>query len=184
MGRLFFITGGVRCGKSSYAEKLASELKTSNEILIYLACGVCTDREMEKRILKHRLDRQSSHEKWTTIERPLAIGDIVDTIPSNSIVLLDCLTTLLTNELFNGDMEGGRYVEDSIYESVIQLADRVKALLVVSNELFHDIPPETDEILQFQRTLGRLHRRLVEKSSIAIDMTVGIPVMKNGVSMK
>ncbi|QHE61763.1 bifunctional adenosylcobinamide kinase/adenosylcobinamide-phosphate guanylyltransferase [Rossellomorea vietnamensis] len=184
MGRLFFITGGVRCGKSSYAEKLASELKTSNEILIYLACGVCTDWEMEKRILKHRLDRRSSHEKWTTIERPLAIGDIVDTIPSNSIVLLDCLTTLLTNELFNGDMGGGRYVEDSIYESVIQLADRVKALLVVSNELFHDIPPETDEILQFQRTLGRLHRSLVEKSYIAIDMTVGIPVMKKGVSMK
>jgi adenosylcobinamide kinase / adenosylcobinamide-phosphate guanylyltransferase len=184
MGRLFFITGGVRCGKSSYAERLASELRTSNEILIYLACGVSTDREMENRILKHRLDRQSSHEKWTTIERPLAIGDIIDTIPSNAIILLDCLTTLLTNELFNGDMEGGRFVEDRIYESVIQLADKVKALLVVSNELFHDIPPTTEEILQFQRIMGRLHRRLVEKSFIAVDMTVGIPIMKKRISVE
>ena len=81
-------------------------------------------------------------------------------------------------------MEGGSYVEDNIYESVIQLADKAKALLVVSNELLHDIPPETEEILQFQRILGRLHRRLVEKSFIAIDMTVGIPVMKKGIPMK
>jgi adenosylcobinamide kinase / adenosylcobinamide-phosphate guanylyltransferase len=184
MGRLFFITGGVRGGKSSYAERLASELRTSNEILIYLACGVSTDREMENRIIKHRLDRQSSHEKWTTIERPLDIQGIIDTIPSNAIVVLDCLTTLLTNEWFNGDMEGGRDVEDRIYESVIQLADKVKALLVVSNELFYDIPPNTDEILQFQRILGRLHGRLVEESFLAIDMTVGIPVMKKGIPMK
>ena len=52
MGRLFFITGGVRCGKSSYAERLASELRTSNEILIYLACGVSTDREMDRQDFK------------------------------------------------------------------------------------------------------------------------------------
>ncbi|MCR8847256.1 bifunctional adenosylcobinamide kinase/adenosylcobinamide-phosphate guanylyltransferase [Rossellomorea sp. SC111] len=181
MGKLFFITGGVRCGKSSYAESLASELRTSNEVLIYLACGVNTDSEMEKRILKHRLDRQHSTENWTTIERPLAIQGIIDTIPSNAIVVLDCLTTLLTNEWFDGEMEGGRDVEDCIYESVLQLKDKVKALLVVSNELFYDIPPNTDEILQFQRTLGRLHRKLVRESFIAIDMSVGIPVMKKGI---
>ncbi|MGG4168229.1 bifunctional adenosylcobinamide kinase/adenosylcobinamide-phosphate guanylyltransferase [Rossellomorea vietnamensis] len=184
MGKLFFITGGVRSGKSSYAENLASDLRTSNEVLIYLACGVNTDREMEKRILKHRLDREHSAENWKTIERPSAIGGILDSIPSNAIVLLDCLTILLTNEGFNGDMEGGRYVEDSIYESILQLKEKVKALLVVSNELFYDLPSKPDEILQFQRMLGRLHERLVKESFIAIDMSVGIPVMKKGIRMR
>ncbi|MCA1058606.1 bifunctional adenosylcobinamide kinase/adenosylcobinamide-phosphate guanylyltransferase [Rossellomorea aquimaris] len=180
MGKLLFITGGVRSGKSSYAEKLAVALRKSNEVLIYLACGVVTDFEMEERIIKHRLDRQSSPENWTTIERPKAIHGIVESIPSNSIVLLDCLTTLLTNELFSLEKVDSTIVEKEIYQAVKLLMDKADVLIVVSNEVLYDIPSNSKDILRFQRTLGKLHMNMVEMAHTAIDMTVGVPVVKKG----
>ena len=179
-----FITGGVRSGKSSYGERLAAEFITSYETLIYLACGVNTDHEMERRIQKHQQDRQSASEDWVTIECPGAIGDIIDFIPENAIVLLDCLTTLLTNGMYG--VEKGKtsgVVEERIYQSIIQLMDKAKVLLVVSNELLYDIPLKSEELFQFQKTLGSLHRRMVEKSCTAIDMTVGLPVVKKGLPL-
>ncbi|WP_206854859.1 bifunctional adenosylcobinamide kinase/adenosylcobinamide-phosphate guanylyltransferase [Bacillus sp. NTK074B] len=180
MGKLIFITGGVRSGKSSYAERLAAELRDSKEALVYLACGVNTDHEMERRILKHQLDREATTEDWITIECPRAIGGTIDYLPQNAIVLLDCLTTLLTNEMFVIEKVNSSAVEKEIYQSIIGIRDKAQVLLVVSNELFYDIPL-TSDIVQFQKTLGSLHRRMVEESSTAIDMSVGIPVVKKGI---
>jgi adenosylcobinamide kinase / adenosylcobinamide-phosphate guanylyltransferase len=113
----------------------------------------------------------------------LDIEGIIDSIPSNSIVLLDCLTTLLTNEIFTAEKIYGSGVEERVFRAIYQLMDKAKVLIVVSNELLHDIPSETGDILQFQRTLGRLHRKMVEKSCTAVDMTVGIPVLKKKVHL-
>jgi adenosylcobinamide kinase / adenosylcobinamide-phosphate guanylyltransferase len=180
MGKLIFITGGVRSGKSSYAERLAAEQRKSSDALVYLACGVNTDLEMEQRILKHQEDRQSSSENWLTIECPRSIKAIIDFIPPGAIVLLDCLTTLLTNEMFSVRNVKDRGLEEKIYQSIIQLMDKAEMLVVVSNELLYDIPLKTDDIFLFQKILGSLHRRIVEKSCTAIDMTAGIPVVKKG----
>ena len=180
MGDLIFITGGVRSGKSSYAERLAAEERRSGDALIYLACGVNTDRDMEQRILKHRLDRQDSMEDWLTIECPRSIEGDIGRIPYNSIVLLDCLTTHLTNEMFSVDIRKGVEVEHAIYLSIIQVMKKARLLIVVSNELFSDIPIASDDILSFQKTLGSLHRKMVDKSCMAIEMNAGIPVVKKG----
>lgn len=178
MGTLYFITGGVRSGKSSFAEKWAIEKKKSDVPLVYLACGVNTDREMEQRILKHQQDRQASTVEWTTIECPNSIEGIINHIPRHSVVLLDCLTTLLTNEMYiNGDNKG-QYLEEKIYQSILQLLNRVDVLILVSNELVSDLPIDSNDLLTFQKRLGSLHIRMVKKASVAIEMTAGIPVVK------
>ncbi|MGM0854169.1 MAG: bifunctional adenosylcobinamide kinase/adenosylcobinamide-phosphate guanylyltransferase [Bacillota bacterium] len=178
MGTLYFITGGVRSGKSSFAEKWAIEKKKSNVPLVYLACGVNTDREMEQRIRKHQQDRQEYKVEWTTIECPNSIERIINDIPPHSVVLLDCLTTLLTNELYGNGEKKGQYIEEKIYQSIIQLLNRVDVLLLVSNELVSDLPVDSNGLLTFQKTLGTLHRRMVKKACVAIEMTAGIPVVK------
>lgn len=178
MGILYFITGGVRSGKSSFAEKWAIEKKKSNFPLVYLACGVNTDREMEQRISKHQQDRQSSKVEWTTIECPNSIERIINHIPQHSVVLLDCLTTLLTNEMYGNREEKGEYIEEKIYQSIIQLLNKVDVLLLVSNELVSDLPIDSTDILTFQKRLGALHIRIVKEACVAIEMTAGIPVVK------
>ena len=182
MGKLIFITGGVRSGKSSYAEGLAAGLRKGNEELVYLACGVNTDQEMERRILKHQEDRAFATENWITMECPRSIGDALDSIPHHAIVLLDCLTTLLTNEMFAAEKMDDRGVEKKIFQSIIAVLDRAQVLIVVSNEVFFDLPINSGDILRFQRTLGLLHNRMVEESITAIDMSVGIPVVKKGMA--
>jgi adenosylcobinamide kinase / adenosylcobinamide-phosphate guanylyltransferase len=178
LGTLYFITGGVRSGKSSFAEKCAIMKKKANLPLVYLACGVNTDREMEQRILKHQQDRQEYAVEWTTIECPNSIDRIINLIPQHSVILLDCLTTLLTNETYGSRKVKGQYIEERIYQSILQLLNKVDVLILVSNELVSDLPIDSNDLLTFQKRLGALHIRMVKKACVAIEMTAGIPVVK------
>jgi adenosylcobinamide kinase/adenosylcobinamide-phosphate guanylyltransferase len=61
MAKLVFVTGGVRSGKSYYAEQLA---KAFNQVT-YIATGWAGDEEMTERIRLHQERRPAS---WDTIE--------------------------------------------------------------------------------------------------------------------
>ncbi|MBU1140385.1 MAG: bifunctional adenosylcobinamide kinase/adenosylcobinamide-phosphate guanylyltransferase, partial [Proteobacteria bacterium] len=53
-GKLIFITGGARSGKSNFAEEMAISLGKS---VAYLATGQPLDKEMSHRIKKHKNKR-------------------------------------------------------------------------------------------------------------------------------
>jgi adenosylcobinamide kinase/adenosylcobinamide-phosphate guanylyltransferase len=53
--RVYFITGGARSGKSSFAEKLAGDLGGRQA---YIATAQALDPEMAARIEKHRIERR------------------------------------------------------------------------------------------------------------------------------
>ena len=98
---LYFITGGVRSGKSRYAEQMARKwVETYGGNLHYLACSRVFDEEMEKRVSRHQRDREASPIPWKTWEFSTDIERITTEINQDSVVLLDCLTTLVDNELF------------------------------------------------------------------------------------
>src|SRR5690606_24637861 len=101
---LIFVTGGVRSGKSSFAEKLAIKQVESNH-LHYVATSMDTDTEMHDRIHRHKERREASSAHWITWEVERNIGRLHEKIAQNSIILFDCLTTLVNNELFklNGE---------------------------------------------------------------------------------
>ena len=72
-GKLTFISGGVRSGKSAYAEKLlVDEAEKNGGRLVYIASGIATDSEMQARIERHQTDRAAHN--WTTIEQPVELG--------------------------------------------------------------------------------------------------------------
>ena len=57
-GKLTFICGGVRSGKSAYAERwLVNEARKNGGRLVYIASGKATDSEMQARIERHQQDR-------------------------------------------------------------------------------------------------------------------------------
>lgn len=181
--RLYFITGGVRSGKSSFAEKKAVDLATrSGGNLHYLACSRSADDEMEKRIDRHRKDRESSPLAWRTSEYPTDITRIRQDLNSKSIVLLDCLTTLLDNELF---LPGVPLEEEflhqtftKIIEGIDEIRNEAQCLIIVSNEVVQETIFQNEFLHIYGKMLGLLHQSIVGKADEAYLVESGIPIRK------
>ncbi|MFH7818083.1 bifunctional adenosylcobinamide kinase/adenosylcobinamide-phosphate guanylyltransferase [Neobacillus thermocopriae] len=181
---LIFITGGVRSGKSSFAEQLAIEFadKTGGN-LTYIATGVPSDQEMKLRIEKHQRDRQAKGFNWRTLEQPVNMGDLASKISENDIILLDCVTTLLNNELFmnwNGDEDHLAAVKERIQTGIMELRNRAQAVIVVSNEVLHEPIFHDHFIMTYGKLLGQIHQFLVSLADQAYLVEAGIPIMMKG----
>jgi len=94
MGRLTFILGGARSGKSTFAERLASQRNAS---VVYIATAQPLDDEMARRIKLHRKKRPAG---WQTLEIPFGVGQAMRSNPPDvDMIILDCLTLLISNLL-------------------------------------------------------------------------------------
>jgi adenosylcobinamide kinase / adenosylcobinamide-phosphate guanylyltransferase len=178
---LIFISGGVRSGKSSFAEKIGLELaKKNGGQLNYLATGVASDQEMRERISKHQRDREAGKFKWKTIEQSHNIGEIAVFLNDEDIILLDCVTTLLNNELFSANQSWDdsflKQTMESIMNGIVEIRDRAKVLIVVSNEVFHESMAENDLVFSYGRILGKLHQQLVKAADQAFLVEAGIAI--------
>ncbi|MBQ0140998.1 MAG: bifunctional adenosylcobinamide kinase/adenosylcobinamide-phosphate guanylyltransferase [Kurthia sp.] len=183
-----FITGGVRSGKSHFAEqqilKIAQQQKRQP---IYIASGVAFDEEMKQRITKHRQDR--AEENWQTIEQPINIACAFEKIPENAVVLWDCVTTWLTNELYDLDEEKKSLWKNpqafqqkiaQAKQALLHLHSKGIPIIIVSNELL-DEPSYTSEEVEFYRQqLGDFHQWLVKQCDQAIEMDYGAPYFWKG----
>ncbi|MCF8466362.1 MAG: bifunctional adenosylcobinamide kinase/adenosylcobinamide-phosphate guanylyltransferase [Sneathiella sp.] len=160
-----FILGGVRSGKSRFAEKHARQSKRQR---IYLATAEAYDAEMETRIARHQEDRGDG---WTTIEEPVDLGGaLIKQSSENNIILVDCLTLWLSNIM-------GR--ELAIDEEVDKLLAAIKNLpgpiIFVSNEVGQGIVPDNALARAFRDHAGRLHQRLAEIANSVYFVTAGLP---------
>lgn len=174
-GQLIFISGGVRSGKSAYAESIVRTAGTSRKM--YLASGQAYDEEMNERIERHRKDRQQ--DGWLTIEQPDHIEQVLHKLEPADFVLWDCVTTWLANELYQG-WETGRMCAEIpgcmeekwgiLQQTVLEMLETVDLLTVVSNEVLDDFV--RDEL--YQSWLGRIHIWLVQQSNQAIEMENGL----------
>jgi adenosylcobinamide kinase/adenosylcobinamide-phosphate guanylyltransferase len=93
------ILGGVRSGKSRYAENQAvqAEPQAGQQVVYIATAGASGDSEMAQRIAAHR-ERRPDH--WRTIEAPLELPEAIAAhCTRDKTVLVDCLTLWLSNLL-------------------------------------------------------------------------------------
>lgn len=184
---LIFITGGVRSGKSHFAEQAAVALYQNNSAiqkrLIYIASGVATDAEMERRILRHKEDRKAQEVSWLTMESPYQITNAFEEIVEGDIVLWDCVTTWLTNAFYEGFDTGHACLEQPgclekklrrMKEGIESLLAKKVTIFVVSNELFDEPPYSSLEVEYYRQLLGKLHQWFVSVATEAYEMNYGI----------
>ncbi len=68
MGKVIFITGGARSGKSGFGLSLAEK---QGGRMVYIATAKARDPEMEERIRRHK---EARGPLWESVEEPLEIA--------------------------------------------------------------------------------------------------------------
>lgn len=174
MANNILITGGVRSGKSRYAEELAAGLGRS---LCYLATAQALDSEMRERIERHRSRRGS---RWETIEEPLMVPQTLARIDGiHNAILLDCVTLWLTNLLLSHD-EDDPAAEEQVLGHVHRLAGTLRGMstpvLLVTNEVGMGIVPE-NRLARLYRDLAGQANQILASCCDTVYLTIsGIPL--------
>lgn len=174
MGRLIFITGGARSGKSVFAQKLANRLSKK---VTYIATAQARDKEMKLRIKIHRKNRPSH---WKTIERKKNVTEVLSRIAEKSeVILLDCLTLLISNLLLSGRPVCRRGRKDVLRE-IRRLVSKIKEIkptvLIVSNEVGMGIVPDNKLARRFRDIAGRANQIVARASDKVYLIVSGISV--------
>lgn len=171
-GKLIFVTGAARSGKSYWAEKLAASSKAP---VSYIATCIPGDEEMLDRVARHQARRPA---EWQTIEEPnYPAGVIKDLDEPGRVFLLDCLTLLLSNRLLAAGEENG---EKQIINEVSELAqvsrDSMAQVIIVSNEVGWGIVPGDPLSRSYRDIIGRANQIVAEHADEAYVCIAGIPV--------
>ena len=120
------ITGGSGSGKSAYAEQCVLDFGPAERI--YIATMYPFDEECDRRIRRHREMRRQK--QFSTLE--CYTGLKTADIPEDSVVLLECMSNLTANEMYQEGGAGGQTVEE-ILTGICYLLKRVRHLVVVTN---------------------------------------------------
>ncbi|QZY57375.1 bifunctional adenosylcobinamide kinase/adenosylcobinamide-phosphate guanylyltransferase [Crassaminicella profunda] len=181
-GRITLVTGGARSGKSNYAESLA---KDSKKEVAYLATAIPFDEGMKDRIKKHKLARPGT---WITYE---GYKDLYKMIPKikkeHEVVLLDCITIMVTNLMFEEDVnwdkiehEGIDQIEEKIKEQIVKLLTAIREYniwcIMVTNELGMGIVPENRISRIFRDIAGRMNQMIAKEADEVYFTVSGIPM--------
>ena len=171
------VTGGARSGKSTFAENLYQ----GNEDVVYIATSRVYDDEMNERIDLHRKSRPQA---WRTFEGNY---DLISSIGKERFYLLDCITVLTSNIMFDItkdtkyiDYNLQREVEDTIINEIKKLINAVNSkgysLVLVTNEVGDSIVPEHHISRVFRDIQGRVNQQIAKLADQVYLVCCGIPV--------
>ena len=184
---LILVLGGARSGKSSYAEKLAAAL---GERVLYVATAQAGDEEMRSRIEKHQESRSSA---WRTVEAPIEVGSAVRAAlegQAADVVLVDCLTLLVTNCVLQGlpeqpsDEDLDNVDETAAQERITAELDRLldacyagdTPWIVVGNEVGLGLVPPYQLGRLFRDLQGWANQRMAAAADRVYFMVAGLPL--------
>lgn len=163
------VIGGAASGKSEYAESLALRLPGRR---IYLATMRPWDEECLRRIDRHRRLRHSKG--FETVERYTDLAGAE--IPEGANILLECMSNLAANELY--DPEGGG--EEAVLRGVDTLLSRCRHLTVVTNDVFSGGADYGKDTLRYLRMLAWINRVLAARADTVAEVVCGLPGFLKG----
>lgn len=169
MGRLIFIVGGIRSGKSSYAKELAKKLGAK---VVFFATAGAVDKEMQRRIKLHRASRPRD---WKLVEEGRDIASILLKVKAKyDLALIDCLGLWVANLLADGLRN--RQIEARLKDLINAISKSGLTTIVVSNEVGAGLVPANPLGRRFCDLLGWANQMLAKKADQVILMQSGIPI--------
>jgi len=160
------ILGGVKSGKSRYAERLAETQPLPVRVIV---TATAEDAAMGERIKRHQQQRDPS---WQVNEAPIKLGEAISATGGNTCLVVDCLTLWLTNLLIRED--------ESLFSDQRGLfLDAVKScqsrIIVVSNETNMGVMPLGELTRRYCDEVGLLHQQVAAFSDDVVLIVAGLP---------
>ncbi|MHC5308099.1 bifunctional adenosylcobinamide kinase/adenosylcobinamide-phosphate guanylyltransferase [Bartonella sp. LJL80] len=170
MAKLTLVLGGIRSGKSRFAEEL---VLAKGKKPVYVATAEIFNQEMQKRVDLHRARR---HQYWLECEAPIALLAALLQYQGNShAILVDCLTVWLGNLM---------HYEEDISQSIKSFVDGLSALdadiVLVSSEVGLGIVPDNALARAFCDHAGTLNQAIAAISSEVYFIAAGLPLKLKG----
>lgn len=174
---IVMVSGGVRSGKSAYAERLVLERSSAAPAkVLYVATGLRWDGEMDERIDKHRARRPA---EWDTLE---AASDLsVSPYENYDFVLVDTLSAWIANRLMEipeerlGDKSLTQRILTRVDEYIEALgASRLREAVIVTDEVGWGGVALSPLGRRFQDIVGEANQRLAARADEAVVVVSGL----------
>lgn len=178
--KLILITGGVRSGKSSFAQSLAQK---SEGRIAFIATAQALDEEMAERIAEHRKKRPDN---WETYEESCQVEKVIREIGFLAdVIIIDCLNFLVANLM--ADFKDGKRKEllnskiKEVIASIIEESLKSRAsIIIVSNEVGSGLVPVNPAGRFFRDMLGMANQDIARHADLVYLMVAGIPLLIKG----
>ncbi|MBU2950044.1 bifunctional adenosylcobinamide kinase/adenosylcobinamide-phosphate guanylyltransferase [Tamlana agarivorans] len=163
---IYYITGGERSGKSSYAQNLALSFSNSPK---YIATSRIWDDNHRARIERHIADRD---ERWTSVEEEKELAKFIN---PNEVVVIDCVTLWLTNFFIDtkNDIEEALKLAKIEFNKLLNLD---ATIIIISNEIGMGVHAQTEVGRKFTELQGWMNQHIAKNANKATMMVSGIPL--------
>ena len=163
---IIYISGGVRSGKSGYAQQMALKL---SEQPVYIATAKIWDDDFKTRVEFHKQERGP---QWTTFEtyQNLYLLPI-----ENKTVVIDCITLWLTNIFMDNESDSAKALE-VFKKEIYHLSSLPGTFIIVSNELGMGLHAGTPLGRKFTDLQGLANQYVASLATEAIFMVSGLPL--------
>lgn len=172
---LRLVTGGVRSGKSRFAESLA---RTLGGRVLVVVTGAPGDEEMKRRIEEHRSRRPSG---WNVLEEPVRLAERLREVPPHDVVLVDGMSTWVSNRLLASEEKALRnpeVFEAEIVEECRNFLDRLgchRHAILVTDETGLGGVAMSPLGRRFQDVLGLVNQEAAHRADEVWFVISGIP---------
>jgi adenosylcobinamide kinase/adenosylcobinamide-phosphate guanylyltransferase len=167
------VLGGIRSGKSQWAETVIAESTRDGREVRYLATGTTPDDDADwaARIQMHRA-RRPSH--WTTVETV----DVPTQLRSDAAIatLVDDIGGWLTAVMDRRAAWTGGSVADDVEDMIDAVGSFGSPLALVSPEVGLTVVPQTASGRRFADELGSLNQRLAALCDRVVLVIAGQPM--------
>lgn len=164
----YLVIGGSKSGKSKISEDIA--LVLNKDKVIYIATMKPFDKEDELRIKKHIARRENFN--FITIEKQKDICEIIDEIHESDTVLMDSITSLLTNEMFDKNIINDNPAPKIITELQL-IMNKAENTVIVSDYIFSDGIIYDDITENYKRQLAIVNKELTKVCDNVLECTYG-----------
>lgn len=175
---IVYISGGCKNGKSSYAEKIANNLREENKPFYYIATMISSDKEDEERIKRHIYQRKNFN--FETVEIYKDIKNIEKVCNLEGTFLIDSTTALLANEMFLNNKQFIPNIYKKVAKDLIYIIKKMKNVVIVSDYIFSDSINYDEYTNQYRKGLAFIDKCCAAESDILIEVCYGNIIFYKG----